>query len=127
MVVAPVLSTELIAALFRGLADPARLSCLRAVRERPRTVGEVVAETGLSQPNVSKHLACLRGCGLVEAERSGRFVVYRLAGPQVEQVLAAAELLIRDARGLPGTCPYCGSRTISPGTVQLEEEPWQPH
>lgn len=127
MVVAPILSTEQIATLFRGLADPARLSCLCAVRERPRTVGEIVTETGLSQPNVSKHLACLRGCGLVEAERSGRFVLYRLAGPQVEQVLAAAELLLRDAGEEAGSCPYCGSRTVGTGTVRLEEEPWRPH
>ena len=127
MVVAPVPSTEQIATLFRGLADPARLSCLCAVRERPRTVGEVVTETGLSQPNVSKHLACLRGCGLVEAERSGRFVVYRLAGPQVEQVLTAADLLLRDAGEGAGSCPCCGSRTVRTGTLQLEEEPWRLH
>jgi DNA-binding transcriptional ArsR family regulator len=127
MVVVPVLSTEQIATLFRGLADPARLSCLCAVRERPRTVGEVVAETGLSQPNVSKHLACLRGCGLVEAERSGRFVIYRLAGPLVEQVLASAELLLHDAGEAGGSCPYCGSRTIGPGAAHWEEDLWQPH
>lgn len=128
MVVAPVLSTELLVTFFRGMAGPARLPCLLAVRERPRTVGEVVAETGLSQPNVSKHLACLRGCGLVAAGRSGHFVVYRLAGPRVKQVLASAERLLRDAEGQVGSCPYRGSRTVGPGTSQLEEEDrWRPH
>jgi DNA-binding transcriptional ArsR family regulator len=121
------LSTERTAALFRGLADPARLSCLCAVREQPRTVGEVVAETGLSQPNVSKHLACLRACGLVEGERSGRFVVYRLAGPQVERVLASVENLLQDAGTVSGSCPYCGSQAIRLRSLQREEEPWQPH
>jgi DNA-binding transcriptional ArsR family regulator len=80
--------------VFRGLADPARLSCLLAVREQPRTVTEVVAVTGLSQPNVSKHLACLRVCGLVRAERSGRFVSYQLAQAQIEVLLQATEALL---------------------------------
>lgn len=124
----PASSPEVLGSLFRGLADPARLSCLLAVRVRPRTVSEVVAETGLSQPNVSKHLACLRGCGLVEAERSGRFMTYRLAGPQVEQVLAAAERLLQDAGAPREACPYCGSRVVRPGTIRLDEEDaWQPH
>ena len=62
------------ATLFRGLANSARLSCLLAVREHRCTVNEVVAATVLSQPNVSRRLACLRDCGLVCAERSGRSV-----------------------------------------------------
>jgi len=89
-----VASPALLAVLFRSLADSARLSCLLAVRERSRTVGDIVAATGLSQPNVSKHLACLRGCGLVQAERSGRFVTYCLRGTGVEEVLRAADALL---------------------------------
>ncbi|HLJ66697.1 MAG TPA: metalloregulator ArsR/SmtB family transcription factor [Chloroflexota bacterium] len=120
-------SFEILGSLFRGLADPARLSCLLAVRARPRTVGDVVAVTGLSQPNVSKHLACLRGCGLVEAERSGRFVTYRIAGPRVEQVVAAAERLLQEAAQPGGTCPYCGSRVVGPAAIRLgAEELWSP-
>ena len=61
------------AKLFHGFADPSRLAILEALRERPRTVGEVVAATGLSQPNVSNHLACLRDCGLVTSRPAGRY------------------------------------------------------
>jgi DNA-binding transcriptional ArsR family regulator len=123
MLAAPVFTPESLAALFRGLSDPARLLCLFSVRERSRTVGEIVAETGLSQPNVSKHLACLRGCGLVEAERSGRFVVYRVAGPQVERVLDAADLLLRDVAVPRGPCPVCGSLVVGRGgSTQAEED-----
>lgn len=90
MAVETVASPGLLAALFRGLADPARLSCLLALRDGPRPVGAVVAATGLSQPSVSKHLACLRCCGLVRSERSGKFVFYEIADATVEAVLAAA-------------------------------------
>ncbi len=76
--VASRLSVTLIAAFFRSRADPARLSCVLALQEWPRTVGEIVTETKLSQPNVSRHLARLHDCSLVSSERSGRFVTYRL-------------------------------------------------
>jgi DNA-binding transcriptional ArsR family regulator len=124
VLVPPVFAPESLAALFRGLSDPARLSCLLTVREQPRTVGEIVKETGLSQPNVSKHLACLRGCGLVEAKRSGRFVSYRVGGPQVERVLDAADLLLRDVRAAAsGPCPVCGSAVVGrEGSTQVEED-----
>lgn len=103
-----------LATLFHGLADPARLSCLLAVRDRARTVGEIVALTGLSQPNASKHLACLRDCGLVRAERDGRFVLYRLADPAVEDVLDAAEELLARVGPALTACPTYG-RAVGDG------------
>jgi DNA-binding transcriptional ArsR family regulator len=82
------------AKLFRGLADTSRLRVLEALRVGPRCVSEVVAATGLSQPNVSGHLACLWDCGLVEREQRGRFVYYRIADPRVEALLSAADDLL---------------------------------
>jgi ArsR family transcriptional regulator, cadmium/lead-responsive transcriptional repressor len=108
------ISPTLLSTLFRGLADPARLSCLLAVRERPRTVNEVVAQTRLSQPNVSKHLACLRDCGLVRAERSGRFVSYQLAHAQVEVLLQATEALLLEVGEQIAACPNYGKREEHP-------------
>ncbi len=89
------------ARLFRGFGDPSRLKIVESLRERPRTVGEIVQATGLSQPNVSNHLACLRECGLVTAERRGRYVLYRLSDDRVADLLALAESLLADvARGV---------------------------
>ena len=105
MVAPSAVSPALLATLFRGLADPARLSCLLALREHPRTVGEIVEETGLSQPNVSKHLACLRDCGLVRSDRSGRFVIYQLASPEVCNVLCAAETVLEQSGDAIAACP----------------------
>ena len=114
MIASPAVAPPRLAHLFRGLADPARLSCLLAVRDGPKTVGEIVQATGLSQPNVSKHLACLHGCGLVHAERTGRCVVYQLASDDVERVIKAAEHLLRDVRPGDTPCPICGSRALVP-------------
>jgi DNA-binding transcriptional ArsR family regulator len=67
------------ARFFRVLGDPTRLKILELLGEGERTVGELVSAVGQAQPRVSTHLACLRHCGFVSAERRGKEVVYRLA------------------------------------------------
>jgi DNA-binding transcriptional ArsR family regulator len=95
------------AKLFRGLADPSRLAILEALRGGPRTVGELVRATGLTQPNVSNHLRCLWDCGLVQRERRGRFVRYRLSDPRVESLLGVADQVLGEvARGLYACTRY---------------------
>ncbi len=90
------LGLTLKAKLFRGLADGSRLAILEALREGERTVSEIVAHTGLSQPNVSTHLACLRDCGLVQSRPEGRFVSYRIADARIEALLRGAEEILAD-------------------------------
>jgi ArsR family transcriptional regulator, cadmium/lead-responsive transcriptional repressor len=94
-------SIEIQAKLFRGFSDPSRLSILDALHNGALTVGEIVAATGLTQSNVSNHLACLRDCGLVVAEQKGRFVSYELSDPRVGQLLTLADELLADvAKGI---------------------------
>ncbi len=99
----PTLSSavELQARLFRGFADPSRLAILTALRDSEHTVGELVQLTGLSQPNVSNHLACLRDCGLVSMRQEKRYSFYTLSDPRVGQLLSLADnLLLEVARGV---------------------------
>lgn len=98
-------SLALKAKLFRGFSDPSRLSILEAVRERARSVSEIVEITGLSQPNASNHLACLLDCGLVEREQQGRFAYYRLADPRVGRLLALGDEILADVAGGVYVCP----------------------
>ncbi|MGE5248821.1 MAG: ArsR/SmtB family transcription factor [Bacteroidota bacterium] len=94
-------SIHLQAKLFRGFADPSRLSILEALRDGERTVGDLVRVTRLSQPNVSNHLACLRDCGLVTLRQQGRFAYYSLSDDRVAQLLLLADDLLADvARGV---------------------------
>ena len=85
---------DLTAKLFRGFADPSRLAILEALREGERCVSDLVLATGLSQSNVSGHLACLRECGLVVSRHEGRFVHYRLAAPHVAEILGNADSIL---------------------------------
>lgn len=89
------------ATFFRGFGDPSRLKILETLRSGAITVGEIVKATELSQSNVSNHLGCLRECGLVTAEKQGRYVTYQLSDDRVGDLLALAELLLADvARGV---------------------------
>ena len=56
------------AKLFRGLGDRSRLAILEAILDGPRNVGQIVAETGLSQPNASMHLECLYCCAACQGD-----------------------------------------------------------
>jgi DNA-binding transcriptional ArsR family regulator len=87
--------------LFRGLADPSRLAILEALRQGERTVSEIVEATGLSQPNVSNHLGCLRECGLVTSTQQGRYVHYQLSDARAAALMTMADELVAEvARGV---------------------------
>lgn len=95
--------------LFRGLADPSRLSLLHALRTEPRTVGELTNATGLTQSNTSNHLACLLECGLVYRRQSGKFAVYSLSSDHVAALLDTADVVLKDvADGVSACLRYQG-------------------
>ncbi len=70
---------------WSALADPHRRAIIGLLRERPRSVGELVKLVGLTQPGTSKHLRVLRDAGLVSAAAEAQRRVYELnAGPLAE-------------------------------------------
>jgi len=71
------------AEVLRTLASPRRLEIVHRLAAGPCEVGRLAEELGISQPNVSQHLAVMRAAGIVEAERVGREVRYRLADDDV--------------------------------------------
>ena len=99
--------TDLRASLFHGFSDCSRLSIREALAGGPRRVSDIVAATGLAQPNVSTHLACLWECGLVARERRGREVHYRLV-EGVAELLAAADGILARAGDTVGAGPNDG-------------------
>jgi DNA-binding transcriptional ArsR family regulator len=62
---------------FNAVAEPRRRDILNYLALRERPVGDIVAELGLEQPSVSKHLRVLRDVGLVQVRRDGRHMLYR--------------------------------------------------
>jgi DNA-binding transcriptional ArsR family regulator len=74
---------QLQAETLKTLANPRRLEMVHLLAAGPCTVGRLAAQLGLAQPNVSQHLALMRAAGVVEAERDGREIRYRLADPDI--------------------------------------------
>ena len=122
------------AKLFRGLADPARLSLLLRLRGGPCSAGVLADACDLSASNASNHLQCLLECGLVLVEARGRYNLYRIATAEVRRLLDAslrilasrAGAMIADCRNYQGLsrralrCSDCGPlrgvRVVGPVT-----------
>ncbi len=73
----------LVAERFKALGDPARLSILNALRGGERSVTELTELTGLTQANISKHLALLHSLGFVARRKDGVFAFYALSGREI--------------------------------------------
>ncbi|AXK46561.1 MULTISPECIES: ArsR/SmtB family transcription factor [Brachybacterium] len=80
--------TASLARLGHALSDATRARALLALREAPGLPSDLADALGVSRQTMSNHLACLRGCGLVEGVREGRHTWYRLADPQVADALS---------------------------------------
>ena len=77
--------------MFDVLAEPTRRRILDQLLDRPRTVGDLVAELNVSQPSVSKHLRVLRDAGVVEASKDAQRRIYELRPEALAEVLAWVE------------------------------------
>lgn len=98
--------------LFRGLSDPSRVAILRHLLLGEHNVAELTTHLGLAQSTVSKHLACLRNCGLVESRPSGRASIFSLTHPDaVLKVFAAIEQLLAATGDAVILCPTYGERS----------------
>lgn len=89
------------------MVGESRAAVLRALEGGRRSVGDIVEETRLSQPNVSNHLGRLRELGLVESKREGRRIFYGIVSPD----------LVRALLGTPG-----GERLTGEESVQMADE-----
>jgi ArsR family transcriptional regulator, cadmium/lead-responsive transcriptional repressor len=96
-------------ALFRSLGDPARLAIVDRLARGEARVVDLTRLLGLAQSTVSQHLACLRGCGLVEARTAGRQSYYSLARPELIDLLQGAERLLAATGGAAAPCPVHGA------------------
>ncbi len=96
-------------ALFHSLSDGTRLAILRRLAVGEARVVDLTGELGLAQSTVSAHLACLRDCGLVDFRPQGRASVYRLARPELLDMLRPPKLSWRP----PATRWRCAPTTAT--------------
>lgn len=104
--------------LGRAMADPTRSRILLELLRGPGYPAELARDLGLTRTNVSNHLACLRGCGIVVAAPEGRRTRYEIADAHLTRAL---ELLVETvlavdegAACLDDTCDV--AQCCGPGT-----------
>ena len=101
------------ACLFHGFSDPSRLAILRHLALGEHRVRDLTDHIGLAQSTVSKHLACLRDCGLVASRAQGRASVYSLTHPEaLDDLFAAAEHLLSLTGSAVTLCANFGTGTL---------------
>lgn len=83
---------EQLALIGKALCSPIRLEIIDVLSQRPRTVEDLSTEIGQSIANTSQHLQVLRSARLIESERRGTYITYRIAN---RQILALASLIHR--------------------------------
>lgn len=82
---------QLQAEMFKALAHPMRIYMLDKLKERPWCVCELAAEVGVNKSVASKHLSQLKTAGLIDDEKRGTLVEYRLVAPCILDMAACAE------------------------------------
>jgi DNA-binding transcriptional ArsR family regulator len=114
---------DLVSCRLKALADPTRLRILHALEPGELCVGSLASRVGCGQANVSKHLAMLRGAGLVRARRCGMNVYYAIDDPVVFRICRlvcaslAAPARARARRSTPAARPDRARRAL-PGGVR---------
>lgn len=83
----PALHAGVLARFGHALSDMTRARLLLALREGPGYPSDLAELLGVTRQNLSNHLACLRGCGLVVAVPEGRRSRYELADPRLAHAL----------------------------------------
>jgi DNA-binding transcriptional ArsR family regulator len=100
--------------VFRALADPTRRTVLQLLRQRPMTAGELAEHFDVTKSTMSAHFAVLTSADLIEAEKQGRTITYRLKMSVLEEAL----MEFTRAFGLQATPP---TDTKAPARARAEE------
>jgi DNA-binding transcriptional ArsR family regulator len=73
--------------VFKALSDPTRRRVLQLLRKQPMSAGELSDHFAVSKPTMSAHFAVLQQAGLIEAQKLGRTIIYRLVMSVLEEAL----------------------------------------
>jgi DNA-binding transcriptional ArsR family regulator len=73
--------------VFKALGDPTRRKVLQLLKQRPMGAGELAEHFDVSKPTMSAHFAVLLGADLIQAEKAGRSIIYRLRLSVLEDAL----------------------------------------
>lgn len=117
---------EAVSQYFAVLSEPMRVRILHAICQREKTVGEIVAETGATQTNVSRHLATMHRAGVLTRRKSGTFVYYGIGDAVLTDICRSVCVHIAardDVAGRSGLLALASDLDPIPGGVAPRARP----
>ncbi|MBF0707850.1 winged helix-turn-helix transcriptional regulator [Alkalihalobacillus hwajinpoensis] len=90
--------------LIHGFSNKTRIQILESIKDVEKTVSEIVQEVNGNQSNISQHLACLKGCGIIVGRNEGKYCYYSLRNQQIRDLLTMFDLILDDVENDVACC-----------------------
>jgi len=92
------------AKFLRGFSDKSRLQILESIKNKEKTVSEIVQDLQGNQSNISQHLACLKGCGIIKGRQEGKYMYYSLRDEKVNELLSLFDVVFTQVQSNVDKC-----------------------
>ncbi|MFD0587418.1 ArsR/SmtB family transcription factor [Paenibacillus sp. GCM10027627] len=102
------------AKFIRGFSDKTRLHILDSIKTEEKTVSQIVEELSGNQSNVSQHLACLKGCGLIVSRQEGKYVYYSLRNENIAGMLTLIDTVFAQVEQEVAACERNDEMNLEP-------------
>ena len=82
--------------LIHGFSNKTRIQIVECIKDQEKTVSQIIEEINGNQSNISQHLACLKGCGIIVGRNEGKYVYYSLRNQQIRDLLTMFDVVLED-------------------------------
>lgn len=89
---------------LHGFSHKTRIQILECIKEEEKTVSQIIEKVEGNQSNISQHLACLKGCGIIVGRQEGKYVYYSLRNQQVRDLLTMFDVVLEDVQNDVACC-----------------------
>jgi len=90
--------------LLHGFSNKTRIQILECIKDGEKTVSQIVEDIHGNQSNISQHLTCLKGCGIITGRQEGKYVYYGLRNQRVRDLLTMIDVVLEDVESDMATC-----------------------
>ncbi|MCM3216845.1 metalloregulator ArsR/SmtB family transcription factor [Niallia taxi] len=90
--------------LIHGFSNKTRIQILECLRNEEKTVSQIVDEIKGNQSNISQHLACLKGCGIIVGRNEGKYCFYSLRNQHIRDLLDMFDVVLNDVQNDVACC-----------------------
>ncbi|MBD1381306.1 ArsR/SmtB family transcription factor [Metabacillus arenae] len=90
--------------LIHGFSNKTRIQILECIKNEEKTVSQIVEEINGNQSNISQHLACLKGCGIIAGRNEGKYCYYSLSNQHIRDLLTMFDVVLEDVQNDVACC-----------------------